>query len=202
MLGKDEVLPLLCTWQSLRCWSCLRFTGLWIFLEDDFWYSVFSSPWFDSGYKLRQFMRLFGRISHISSGSTQSTPSTSCVCHLSVALVCVWIGQTQSRAGEVQWDACVLSSSCGAHCGVVHNPFGRLYHCCHCNYPDLVLFVDRLPWFCGPVLRRCLRRDVVWWWISHSYGTYDSVWDSVKPVTGITSSIISSTKSSLGVFAC
>ena len=80
ILGKDEVLPLLCTWQSLRCWSCLRFTGLWIFLEDDFWYSVFSSPWFDSGYTLRQFMRLFGRLSHISSCSTRSTLSTSCLC--------------------------------------------------------------------------------------------------------------------------
>ena len=39
---------------------------------------------------------------------------------------------------------------------------------CHCNYRVLMLFVDRLPWFCGPVLRRCLRRDVVWWCISHS----------------------------------
>ena len=23
---------------TVRCWSCLRCTGLWIFLEDDFWY--------------------------------------------------------------------------------------------------------------------------------------------------------------------
>ena len=33
-------------------------------------------------------------------------------------------------------------------------------------------------------------------------GAYDSVWDSVKPMTGNTSSIISSTKSSLGVYVC
>ena len=51
-------------------------------------------------------MRLFGRISHISSCSTRSTPSTSCVCHLSVALVCVWIWQTQSRAGSTVGRLC------------------------------------------------------------------------------------------------
>ena len=33
-----------------------------------------------------------------------------------------------------------------------------------------VLFVGRLPWLCGPyVLWECLRRDVVWWWIFHSW---------------------------------
>ena len=40
---------------------------------------------------------------------------------------------------------------------VVHSPFEWLYHRCHCNCRDLVLFVGRL--------RGCLRRDVVWWWI-------------------------------------
>ena len=69
---------------------------------------------------------------------------------------------------EAQWDVRIHSSSCGAHCGVVHSPFGRLYHRCHCNYRDTVLFVDRLPWFCGPVLRGCMRRDVVWWLVFHS----------------------------------
>ena len=34
------------------------------------------------------------------------------------------------------------------------------------------------------LLRECLRRDVVWWWFFSPDGTYDSVWDSVKPVTG------------------
>ena len=34
---------------------------------------------------------------------------------------------------EVQWDFRVDSSSCGAHCGVVHSPFEWLYHRCHCN---------------------------------------------------------------------
>ena len=93
----------------------------------------------------RQFMRLFGRISHISTCSTRSTPSTSCVCHPSLALVCVWTWQTQSRAGEVHWDVRVHSSSCGAHLGVVHSPFGRLYHRCHCICRDRVLYVGRLP---------------------------------------------------------
>ena len=31
-------------------------------------------------------------------------------------------------------------------------------------------------------LRECLRRDVVWWFTPG--GAYDSVWDSVKPMTG------------------
>ena len=40
-----------------------------------------------------------------------------------------------------------------------------LYYRCHCNWRDLVLFVGRLLWLCGPfLLRECLRRDVVWWW--------------------------------------
>ena len=49
----------------------------------------------------------------------------------------------------------VFGSSRGAHCDVVHSPSGLLYHRCHCNCCDLVLFVDSL--------RGCLRRDVVWW---------------------------------------
>ena len=67
---------------------------------------------------------------------------------------------------EVQWDVRVHSSSCGAHVLVVHKWF---YHRRHCNWRDLVLFVGRLLWLCGPfVLQECLRRDVVWWWIFHS----------------------------------
>ena len=31
---------------------------------------------------------------------------------------------------EVQWDFRVDSSSCGAHCGVIQSPFGRLFHRC------------------------------------------------------------------------
>ena len=54
----------------------------------------------------RQFLRLFGRISHNSTCSTRCTPSTSCVCHPSVALVCVWIWQTQSRAGSTVGRSC------------------------------------------------------------------------------------------------
>ena len=70
---------------------------------------------------------------------------------------------------EEQWELRVHSSSCGAHRDVVHSPFDWLYHRCHCNCRDLVLFVGRLPWLCGPnVLRGCLRRDVVWWWRFHS----------------------------------
>ena len=51
---------------------------------------------------------------------------------------------------EVQWDFRVHSSSCGAHCGVVHSPFEWLDHRCHCNCRDLVLFLGRLP-CCGGV---------------------------------------------------
>ena len=47
-----------------------------------------------------------------------------------------------------------------------------------------------------------VRRDVVWWRSFSPDGAYDSVWDSVKPMTGNTSSIISSTQRSLGVFSC
>ena len=47
-----------------------------------------------------------------------------------------------------------------------------------------------------------LRRVAVWWWIFTPGGAYVSVWVMVKPLTGNISSIISSTMSSLGVFAC
>ena len=41
---------------GVRLWS----TGLWTFLEDDFWmFSVSSSCWFNTGYMLRQFKEAF-----------------------------------------------------------------------------------------------------------------------------------------------
>ena len=63
--------------------------------------------------------------------------------------------------------------------------FWMVYHRCHYYCCDLVLFVGRLLWLCGPfVLRGCLRRGIVWWWMFPG-GAYDSVWDSVLPMTGI-----------------
>ena len=86
---------------------------------------------------------------------------------------------------EVQWGVRVHSSSCGAHRGVVHSPFEWLHHRRHCNCRDLVLFVGRLPWLCGPnVLWRCLRRDVVCGGGFTRDGAYDFVWDSVRLMTG------------------
>ena len=82
---------------------------------------------------------------------------------------CSWVRCTQFER-EVQRNVCVHSSSCGAHRDVVHSPFGWFYHRCHCNCRGFVLFVGRLPWLCGPfLLRECLRRDVVWWWILLSW---------------------------------
>ena len=77
----------------------------------------------------------------------------------------------------------VHSSSCGAHRGVVHNPFGWLYHRCHYYCRDFVLFVGRLLALRPFVLQRCLRCGIVWWWMFPG-GAYDSVWDSVLPMTG------------------
>ena len=77
------------------------------------------------------------------------------------------------------WSCCVRivrvhSSSCGAHRDV-HSPLDWLYHRCHCKCRDFV-FVGRL-------------RSV---YVAMSCGggfftpgaAYDSVWDSVKPMTG------------------
>ena len=61
---------------TVRCWSCLRFTGLWILFRIQF---ALVRQWIHVG---RQFMR----------------PS--------VALVCVWIWQTQSRAGSTVGLSC------------------------------------------------------------------------------------------------
>ena len=83
---------------------------------------------------------------------------------------------------EVQWDVRVHSSSCGAHCGVVHSPFEWVG-------PSLPLQLSlpralrrQIALTLRPnVLRGCLRRDVVWWCFFAPDGAYDSVWDSVKP---------------------
>ena len=107
-----------------------------------------------------------------------TTPFTSCVCHLCVALVLVWFGRP-SIEREVQLDFRVHSSSCGAICGVVHSPFDWLDHRCHCDCRVLVLFVDRLP-CCGGV---CVAMSYGGWFFTPD-GAYDSVWDSVKPMTG------------------
>ena len=98
---------------------------------------------------------------------------------------------------EVQLDFRVHSSSWGAQCGVVHSPFEWLDHRYHCNCRYLVLFVGSLP-CCGSV---CVAMSCGGGFFTPD-GAYDSVWDSVKPMTGISSSIISSPKSSLGVYAC
>ena len=100
---------------------------------------------------------------------------------------------------EVQWDFRVHSSSCGAHRDVVHSPFEWLYHRCHCNCRDLVLFVGRLPWLCGPNVLRgvCVAMSCGGGCFSPD-GAYDFAWDSVKPMKGSTPSITSSTLVDVG----
>ena len=64
---------------------------------------------------------------------------------------------------------CVHGSSCGTCRDVLHSPCDSKLHRCHYNCRGLVLCVGRLHWLCGfHVQRRCLRRDVVWWWRFHS----------------------------------
>ena len=84
---------------------------------------------------------------------------------------------------EVQWDVRVHSSSCGAHLGVVHSPFGRLFHRCHCICRDHVLYVGRLPWLCGPLCCGgvCIAMSSGGGGFTPD-GAYDSVWDSVRPM--------------------
>ena len=130
---------------TVRCWSCLRFKGLWIFLEDDFWYSVFSSPWFDSGYTLGVSLWSFLEECHTILRVRHNAHHLRVV---SAIRAWFWYVYGFGRPGlerEVQWDVRVHSSSCGAHLGVVHSPFGRLYHRCHCICRDHVLYVGRLP---------------------------------------------------------
>ena len=61
---------------------------------------------------------------------------------------------------------------------VVHSPFEWLDHRCHCNCRDIVLFVGRLP-RCESV---CVAMSCGGGFTPG--GAYDSVWDSVKPMTG------------------
>ena len=73
---------------------------------------------------------------------------------------------------------CVSTAPVAAHRDVVHSPFECFYHRCHCYCRGFVLSsADSL-------LRGCLRRDVVWWWIFLSWWCFDSIWDSVKPIAG------------------
>ena len=96
-----------------------------------------------------------------------------------VSVFCAMLGSTLDTCSLVRCTRSRAGSTAGCACPqlqlrsppfVVHSPFGWLYHRRHCNCRDPVLFVGRLPCLCGPfVLRECLRRDVVWWWIFHSW---------------------------------
>ena len=85
------------------------------------------------------------------------------------------------RRGSSPWSICSCSwcSSRDKVVDVVHSPFEWLDHRCHCNCRDLVLFVGRLP-RCGGV---CVAMSCGGGFFT-PYGAYDSVWDSVKPMTG------------------
>ena len=96
-----------------------------------------------------------------------------------VSVFCAMLGSTLDTCRLVRCNVRVHSSSCGAHRDVVHSPLDCLYHRCHCICCDLV-FVGRLPCCCRSV------------YVAMSCGggfftpdaAYDSVWDSVKPMTG------------------
>ena len=129
----------------------------------------------------------FGPFSNLS----RCTPSSSCVCHR------VWLGyehgfRRPSLERDVQWDVRVHSSSCGAHRDVVHSPFGWLYHRCHCNCRDLVLFVGRMC--CGGV---CVAMSC-----GGPDGAYNSIWDSVRPMTGKYIVYYFQYQEVVGVYAC
>ena len=103
---------------------------------------------------------------------------------------------------EAQPDVRVHSSSCGAHRDVVHSPFGWLYHRCHYNCRDLVLFVGTLfgfaaPLCCGSV---CVAMSCGGGFFSPG-GAYDSVWDSVKPMD-IPHQLFPVPRGRWGVYAC
>ena len=132
-------------------------------------------PWFDSGYMLRQSTAAFvcgafriQRNAWFDTGYIQSGTLLSCggegfspddAYGSSLDSVMPMKGKhtinylqyheygfgRPSLEREVQLDFRVHSSSCGAHCDVVHSPFEWFYHRRHCNCRDLVLFVGRLP---------------------------------------------------------
>ena len=130
-------------------------------------------------------MRLFGRISHNSTCSTRSTPSTSCVCHPSVALVCVWIWQTQSPAekysGTFVFTAPVaeptlmsftvpLNGSTIVATATIVTSYSSSADC-----PD-----SAAPMSCGSV---CVAMSCGGGFFTPD-GAYDSVWNSVRSMTG------------------
>ena len=84
---------------------------------------------------------------------------------------------------------------------VVHSPFEWLDHRCHCICRDSVLFVGRQPCLRGPM---CCGSVCVAMSCGGGFtpgGAYDSIWDSIMPMTG-NFSFISSFKLSSGVYAC
>ena len=180
---------------------CLRSTGTPFFRESTSGHAVFIASWFDSGYIQSGTLLSCGGDSF--SPDVAYSSSLDSVMPMKGKHTINYLQYHEYGSGipslerEVQWDFRVHSSSCGALCGVVHSPFEWFYHRCHCNYRDLVLFVGRLP-CCGSV---CVVMSCGGGFFSPG-GAYDSVWDSVKPIAGYTSSIISSTNRSLGVYAC
>ena len=76
----------------------------------------------------------------------------------------------------------VHSSSYGALRDVVHSPSDWLCRRCHCSCRGFVLFVGRRPWLCGFSCESvCVSMSCGGGFIAD--GTYDSVWDSVLPMT-------------------
>ena len=124
----------------------------------------------------RQSMRLLEEFH--TTCSAQCTPSTSCVCHPSVALVCMDLADPVSSGkyiGTFVFTAPVAEPT------VVS--FTVPLNGCPINATATVMasFSRRQI----ALLRGCLRRDVVWWWwFFPPGGAYDSIWDSVKPLAG------------------
>ena len=131
------------------------------FLEDDFCipYSVLFGSTGDTRWA-SVYEAFFGRISHNFTCSTRSSPSTSCVCHPSVALLCVWIWQTQASSGK--YSGTFVSTAPVAESFVVLFTV-PLDGCTIVATATVVTLCSSS----ASVLRECLRRDVVWWWIFH-----------------------------------
>ena len=142
----------------------------------------------------RQFMRLVGRISLFSSCSTRCTPSTSRVCHLCVALF-VYVLADPVSCGK--YSGTLVFTAPVAEPTVVSYTV-PLVGCTIVAIATIVTSCSSAALFYEGV---CVAMSCGGGFLTPD-GAYDSVWDIVKPVTGNSSSIISSTKSSLGVFAC
>ena len=106
-------------------------------------------------------------------------------------------------SGKYCGDVRVHGSSCGTCCDVLHSHFDRKHHRCHCSCRFHVLCFGRLHWLCGfNVQRRCVCVAMSCGGESFNPdGAYDSLWVAL-PMKGFTPSFTSSTKRSLGVFAC